>query len=340
MKFLHPEYFWLLVLFIPMFLFFETRPFWTGRSITYSCLDLLPKTFFSLALLARTLLVVVKIAVMILLTAVLARPQISVSVQNQKAKGISIVLSLDISGSMRAEDFSPKNRIQAAKDVIADFIKGLPGQDRVGLVVFAGRSFTQCPLTVDKEIILYFLKQVEVGETIMVDGTAMGDGLVNAVNILDKEPGRSKVIILASDGVSNTGVSPLAAGKLATTKGIKVYTIGMGKKGGAPLPYLDMYGRKQYFLDRRTGRPYLAEEPDEKTLSTIAEISGGQYFRAIGLEKLTEVYKEIGRMTKEEFKEKTYSQLQDDYAPILIAAILLLLVYYVLIKIPFNILPV
>lgn len=172
-----------------------------------------------------------------------------------------------------------------------------------------------------------------------VDGTAMGDGLVNSVNVLDKEPGKSKVVILASDGVNNTGVPPLEAARLAATKGIIAYTIGIGRKGGAPMPYINPFGQKQYLIDPRTGGVYMVEEPDEKTLQAIADMTGGQYFRATDEKKLAEIYSRISQMTKEEFSQKIYTRTNEDYFPFLMAAVGLLIFYFLLDEFWFKILP-
>ena len=193
---------------------------------------------------------VLKIIGVILLVIAVLRPQEVKTETKESMKGIDIIMALDVSGSMQAQDLQP-NRLEAAKEVCRNFVNGLKS-DRVGLIVFAGKSFTQCPLTADYEIVRSFIDQIDIG-TVRVNGTAVGEAILNAVNRLEKS-GPSKVIILTTDGRSNTGMDTLQAAKLAGYKGIKIYTIGIGQKGGAPMLGTDAYGRRGQIMDQ-FGRP-------------------------------------------------------------------------------------
>ena len=324
-----PRMLWLAAVLVPLVLILELGQWRWGGGFKFSGQRFLPGWAFSWRMAARTAMVLIKCAAVILLVYVLARPQRSVTVEQEKTKGINIMMALDLSGSMMAEDLKPR-RVDAAKTALSHFIKGLPQGDRAGLVIFAGRSFTQCPLTLDHELLLSMLDLVKIGETIGVDGTAIGDGLVNAVNVLDAEPGKSKVVVLATDGVANTGVQPLEGARLAAAKGIIVYTIGMGKKGGSTATFTDESGQQRYVIDQRTGRPFIFEEPDEKTLGSIADLTGGKYFRATDERSLEEIYQRISAMTKDEFKQKVYTQWKDDFFTPLLASLILLLLYFLL----------
>jgi len=262
---------------------------------------------------------VLKTAGIILLIIATLRPQDVKKETQENIKGIDIILALDLSGSMQAQDLKP-NRIEAAKKVAEDFVNGLT-TDRVGLVVFAGYSFTQCPLTADYEIVKNFISQLDL-RTVPIDGTAMGDGIMTAVNRLVDSKG-SKVIILATDGVNNRGMNPIEAAKVAGYKGIKIYTIGMGQKGGAPMILTDQFGRQVQQYDQ-FGRPARWEEPDEKTLKAIADLTGGQYFRATNEAALKQIYDDIGSMEKQDITVKTYNKYTDKFELFLWMGFLLL----------------
>jgi len=267
---------------------------------------------------------VLKILGVILLCIALLRPQESKTQTKDKLKGIDIMLALDISGSMQANDLLP-SRVDAAKEVCREFVSGLTN-DRVGLVVFAGTSFSQCPLTSDYEIVKNFIAQVDL-QTIRIDGTAMGDAIITAVNRLEKS-GPTKVIILATDGVNNRGVSPVEAAKIAAYKGIKIYTIGIGKKGGAPVIQRGYDGVLRQVVNPYTGQVIKYEEPDEATLTQIAESTGGAYFRATDTRALKEIYATIGKLEKQDIDVKTYNKKTDHFKWFLwIGSGLLLLVF-------------
>lgn len=265
---------------------------------------------------------ILKIVGVILLIIALLRPQEVKKETTEKIKGIDIIIALDVSGSMQADDLLP-NRLEAAKEVCKRFINGLTS-DRVGLVVFAGKSFTQCPLTIDYQIVKNFIDRINF-QTVRIDGTAVGDAILNAINRLENSRS-SKVVILTTDGVSNTGFSPMEAAKMAAYKDIKIYTIGIGKRGGAPMMSYDRFGRKVQVYDRWTGQPLKWEEPDEKTLTQIADITGGKYFRATDERSLREIYDLIGKMEKQEIDVKTYNRYDDKFYSFLLWGFIILFI--------------
>jgi Ca-activated chloride channel family protein len=265
-----------------------------------------------------------KIIAVLLLCAALLRPQEVKTETKDNIKGIDIMLALDISGSMQADDLKP-DRVGAAKEVLRQFVSGLVN-DRAGLVVFAGTSFSQCPLTTDYEIVRNFIDQVDLS-TIRIDGTAIGDAIITAVNRLEKS-GPTKVIILTTDGANNRGVSPVEAAKIAAYKGIKIYTIGIGKKGGSPMMQMGYDGQKHRVINQYTGQPMNWEEPDENTLTQMAEQTGGQYFRATDNRALKQIYETIGKLEKQDIQVKTYNKKIDKFKWFLWAGLALLLLAF------------
>jgi Ca-activated chloride channel family protein len=243
----------------------------------------------------------------------LARPQAVSSRENISTEGIDIVLELDISGSMLAEDFTP-NRIGAAKQVAEEFIDGRTN-DRIGLVIFAAESFTQCPLTTDYPVLKSLLKEVKNG--MITDGTAIGLALANGVNRLKDSDAKSKVMILLTDGVNNRGeIDPITAAKLAATYGIRVYTVGVGAMGQAPYPVQTPFGIQ---------RQLMRVEIDENTLKTVAEITGGKYFRATDNQKLRAIYQEIDQLEKTKIEVSAYRRYRELYYGWLAGGLLVLL---------------
>jgi len=243
-----------------------------------------------------------------------ARPQSGSTHVKIVGRGIDIVLAVDASGSMKAEDFSPRNRLRVAKDVAQEFISSRPG-DRIGLVVFGSESFTLCPLTLDHGLLLDLLSSVDFD--MVEDGTAIGMAIANASNRLRETDGKSKVVVLLTDGRNNAGrVDPLTAAELAATLGIRVYTIGAGTVGAVPYPVDDP------LLGRRYERRKF--DLDEETLKKIAEITGAEYFRATSPEALSEVYRTIGEMEKSPIESLRYVAYKELGPPLAALAALML----------------
>ena len=254
----------------------------------------------------------------VLLSLILARPQTTDRWQDTEIEGIDIMLCVDVSTSMLAEDLKP-NRIEAAKQVASEFINGRPN-DNIGLTIFAGEAFTQCPMTVDHAVLLNMFQNVSsdiAARGIIEDGTAIGMGLANAISRLKDSQAKSKVIILLTDGSNNRGeVSPMTAAEMAKSFGIRVYTIGVGTNGTAPYPVQGAYG-KQYIN--------VAVEIDENVLRQIAQTASGQYYRATSNSKLKEVYEEIDKLERTKLQVKEFSKNQEEYQPLALALLLSLL---------------
>ena len=240
---------------------------------------------------------ILRMAAIFIFILALSRPQAGQKEEEIITEGIDIMLTLDISGSMKAEDFAPQNRLGAAKDVLKEFIK-TRHNDRIGMVVFSRYSFTQCPLTLDYGALIELLNKVDIG--MIEDGTAIGMAISNAVNRLRDSNVKSKIIILLTDGVNNAGkIDPLTASKAAKSFGIKIYTIGAGKPGGAMYPVEDpIFGKRYVHMDT---------EIDEKLLKNIADETAGLYFRAKDKEGLREIYKTIGQLEKTRIETKEYA---------------------------------
>ena len=261
---------------------------------------------------------ILRIATFILLVLILARPQTRNSWNNKSVEGIDIMLAMDVSGSMLAEDLRP-NRIEAAKQVAAEFIAGRPN-DNIGLTIFAGEAFTQCPMTTDHASLLNLLQSVRpdiATRGLIQDGTAIGMGLANAVSRLKDSKAKSKVVILLTDGSNNRGdLSPMTAAEIAKSLGIRVYTIGVGTNKVAPYPMV-VAGGVQYVN--------IPVEIDTKTLSEIAAATDGDFYRATNNKELQNIYKEIDKLEKTKLSVKTFSKKYEAYQPFAMVAILLLL---------------
>ena len=257
---------------------------------------------------------VLRMIAIALVIVILARPQSTNSWQNSSTEGIDIMMAIDISSSMLAQDLRP-NRLEAAKNVAAAFINGRPN-DNIGLVVFSAESFTQCPLTTDHAILLNLFKNIQSG--MIEDGTAIGLGLANAVSRIKDSQAKSKVIILLTDGSNNRGeIAPVTAAEIAKTFGIRVYTIGVGTKGEAPYPFRLPGGMIQTQM--------IPVDIDEPTLKQIATTTGGQYFRATDNASLKEIYSEIDQMEKTKISVREYSKKQEEYKNIALLLLALLL---------------
>ncbi len=312
MLFKHPAFF-LLFLLLPLIHYLSRRaprytslqfstagvaknipPSWRGRGIRF--LSLLRTLVFSLFIIS------------------LARPQAVSREREHETKGVDIVISLDISGSMLAEDFKPENRLTVAKEEAKKFIRGREN-DRIGLVVFAREAFTQCPLTLDYDILTSLLDQTQIG--MAQDGTAIGMGLATAVNRLRDSDAKSKVVILITDGENNAGkIDPVTAAELARSFHIKVYTIGVGRGGLVPFPINDPLFGKRYVQAK--------VDIDEFTLKRIADVTGGVFFRARDPKSLSEIYSRINELEKTEVKVHEYRSYDELFAGFLIVALLIL----------------
>jgi Ca-activated chloride channel family protein len=263
---------------------------------------------------ARHLPFILRMTVLTLLILALARPQSTSHGENVYSEGIDIVLTLDISSSMLAEDFQP-NRIEAAKNVAQDFISGRTN-DRIALVIFSSESFTQCPLTVDYAVLRNLIKPIKSG--MIEDGTAIGLGLANAVNRLKDSKAKSKVIILLTDGVNNRGeIDPITAAQIAASFGIRVYTVGVGTIGEAPYPAQTPFGVRYQMMP---------VDLDEKSLSQMAELTDGKYFRATDNTTLKKIYKEIDRLEKTRIEVRSYRRFTELFYSYVGLALLLLMV--------------
>lgn len=315
MVFANPTYLYLLLLLVPLIGWYIYKLHKSQASLQVSSSEAfqLPGTS-SWKVYMRHLPFVLRMLAIALLIVVLARPQSTNSWQNSSTEGIDIVMAMDISTSMLAEDLKP-NRLEAAKDVAASFINGRQN-DNIGLVVFAAESFTQCPLIIDHGVLLNLFKDIQPG--IIQDGTAIGLGLANAVSRIKDSQAKSKVIILLTDGVNNTGeIAPVTAAEIAKTFGIRVYTIGVGTQGEAPYPIPTAFG-VQY--------QNVPVEIDEQVLKQIASTTGGQYFRATDNSSLKEIYSEIDQLEKTKISVQEFSKKQEEYKnwALLVFALLLI----------------
>ncbi len=311
-EFANPGYFWLLLL-IPA----ATAWYWYRLRHLQAKLQL--STFQAISTVKpgwrvrfRHLLFILRMAAVAFIIIAAARPQRSMSSQNISVEGIDIVIANDISGSMLAEDFRP-NRLEAAKDVATRFIKGRPN-DRIGLVVFSGESFTQCPLTTDHSVLINLYGEIKSG--MVDDGTAIGDGLATAVNRLKESKAISKVIILLTDGMHNMGsVDPVSAAEIAALYGIRIYTIGVGTIGTAPYPFQTPFGIQYQNIEVQI---------DEALLNKISAMTNGKYFRAVNKKKLEDIYAEIDKLEKSKIDVTEFRRKEEVFFPFALIALLLI----------------
>ena len=314
MEFLNPEYLYLLLLLIPLIVWYIIRLSKTQASFKLASTNAFEKMKPGFRVYMRHFPFVLRLITLALVIVVIARPQAVNSWEETETQGIDIALALDVSGSMLAQDLQP-DRLEAAKKVAAEFITDRKN-DKIGLVIFAGESFTQCPLTNDHKILLNLLNDVKFG--MIEDGTAIGLGLANSVNRLKDSESKSKVVILLTDGTNNRGqIAPLTAADLARSYGIRVYTIGVGTKGMAPTPVQTPFGVRMQNVQ---------VDIDEKTLTEIASITGGQYFRAVDSEELRTIYHEIDKMEKYLISVQNVTRRQELFLPFALAALSLLLI--------------
>ena len=315
-EFLNPELFWILLLFPFLFLWFFFKKNQQTAVLKISSLKGFDTSKNWLAKL-RPILFIIRLVVLSLIITAMARPRtVDESTRIKTTKGIDIVIAIDVSASMLARDLKP-NRLEALKKVASRFIQARPN-DRLGLVEYAGESYTKTPLTSDKNIVLSSLKSIKYNTTI-TGGTAIGMGLATSVNRLKESRAKGKVIILLTDGVNNSGfIDPKIASELAVEFGIKVYTIGLGSNGMALSPIgILPNGSFQY--------GNIQVEIDEDLLNQIAETTGGKYFRATSNTKLEEIYAEINKLEKTEIEETKYKSYNELFRPLILAAFGLLL---------------
>lgn len=262
--------------------------------------------------------IVLRILAFISLIVALARPQSAFSWQNSTTEGIDIVIATDISGSMLAEDLKP-NRLEAGKNIAIDFIKDRP-EDRIGLVIFSGESFTQCPLTIDHDVLINLFSEISNG--MVEDGTAIGMGLATAVNRLKESEAKSKVVILLTDGSNTTGsIPPITAAEIAKQMKVRVYTVGVGTKGYAPYPVKTPFGVEYQQVPVTI---------DEGVLKEIAKTTGGQYFRATNNAKLKQIYQQIDQLEKAKIAVTQYHKKTERFLPFVLIAMVLLLLEFLL----------
>ena len=325
-QFAEKHWFWLFLLLPAMIVWYFIKLKKYEGEIHFSSFDNFKGIKTSLKARLRHLVLVMRLIGVSCIILALARPQSRSSWKDIKTEGIDIVISMDISLSMLAKDFKP-NRLEVAKEVIMDFIDARPN-DKIGLVIFSGEAFTQCPLTVDHKILKNMFPEIKAG---MLDqGTAIGLGLADAVARIKESKAKSKVIILISDGVSNVGeIAPLTAGEIAKTYGLRVYTIGVGTKGKALQP-VAMYPNGQLEYD------YVDVEIDEAVMNKISEMTGGKYFRATDKESLASICKEIDKLEKTIISEKSFSNKAEHFLPLGLAALISLLMEFILKRIVFK----
>ena len=313
-KFANPEFLWLLLA-VPLLAFY----FWRRRKkmvseLQFSSLQPFDRTPRTLRERLRHAPVALRMVAIALCIIAFARPQSVSSKENVSTEGIDIVLLLDISGSMLAEDFNP-NRLVAAKQVAEDFVDGRQN-DRIGLVIFSGESFTQCPLTTDYPVLKNLLHEIKNG--MVVDGTAIGMAIANGVNRLKDSKAKSKVMILLTDGVNNRGeIDPITAAKVAATYGVRVYTVGVGAQGQAPYPVQTPFGIR---------RQMIPVDLDEKTLTAVAEMTGGNYYRATDNRKLKAIYKEIDQLERTKIEVTAYKRYTELFGGWLFAGLVVLMI--------------
>jgi len=309
-KFANPVFLWLLLLLPAIGYYLWWRRAKMNVVLQFSSLQVFGKIPKTIREQMRYIPLGLRMTAIVLFIIALARPQSISDKQSISTEGIDIVLELDLSGSMLAEDFNP-NRIDAAKKVASEFIDGRMN-DRIGLVVFSAESFTQCPLTTDYPVLKGLLRDVKNG--MIADGTAIGLAIANGVNRLKDSKAKSKVMILLTDGVNNRGnIDPITAARIAATYNIRIYTVGVGARGEAPYPVQTPFGIR---------RQMIPVDLDEKVLTQVAEMTGGKYYRATDNRKLKAIYKEIDQLERTKIEVMAYKRYSELYGGWLIAGLI------------------
>ncbi|MCF0219462.1 MAG: VWA domain-containing protein [Muribaculaceae bacterium] len=315
----HPHILWLLLLLVPLIVWYVIKQRNIHPSLGISSTAPFAKIGRSWKEYLRHVAFALQMAAIACVIVVLARPQTSDSWRTSSVEGTDIILALDISTSMLARDFKP-DRFESAKAVAQKFVAGRDG-DNMGLVIFAAESFTSVPMTNDRALLANYIQDLKMG--MLEDGTAIGDGLATSINRIREGKAKSKSIILLTDGSNNTGnVAPLTAAEIAAKNGIKVYTVGVGTNGMAPYPQEDMFGHISY-----VNMPVVIDEP---TLRKIADMTGGRYFRATDARVLSDIFETIDKLEKTKMDVHNFSQTEDDYLPWALAALALFVAALVL----------
>lgn len=325
--FANPGYLYLLVALLPLIVWYIFKDRKQYATYSYSSLSAFKQGAVRWRIYTRHILFVFRMLALSMLIIVMARPQSSRAWETQTTEGIDIILALDISGSMLARDFKP-DRLEVAKETAQRFISSRPN-DRIGLVIYSGESFTQCPLTTDHAVLINLISEIKSG--IITDGTAIGAGLGTAVSRLRDSEAQSKVIILLTDGVNNAGsVDPITAAEIAKTFGVRTYTIGIGSMGEAPYPVQTPFGVQ--YQNMKT-------EIDEDLLRQIADLTDGQYFRATNKKALSEIYEQIDKLEKTKIEVKEYSKKQEEYLIFALLALAFIISEYLLRNTIFKTIP-
>jgi Ca-activated chloride channel family protein len=312
--FANPRLLYLLALLPILIIFYVWRQSKRTAGVQISSLGFFRNPSVPFRLILKHILFGLEMVALGLLIIALARPQSTTNWSETKTEGIDITLCIDVSGSMRAMDFKP-NRLEAAKDVAAEFVNGRPN-DRFAVVAFSAESFTLCPLTSDRAVVVQQINNLKFG--MLQDGTAIGLGLATSVNRLKESTAKSKVVILLTDGVNNAGsVGPLTAAEIAADYGIRVYTIGVGTEGTAPIPVQTVFGQQIQ---------QMKVDIDEDVLKKVADMTGGKYFRATDKKKLEDIYGEIDKMEKTILDTRNYSRREEEYFLFLLSGVVLLVV--------------
>lgn len=303
MSFANPQYLWLFLVYIPIILWYIKKQRVAEPTLKVSTLLPFEKVGTSWKAYLSHVLFVMRLMAIGCLIIILCRPQTYDRWSTSETEGTDIVIALDVSTSMLARDFKP-DRFEAAKDVASQFISGRES-DNIGMVIFAGESFTLVPMTTDKTVLLNYIQDISMG--MLEDGTAIGDGIATSINRIKNGKAKSKSIILLTDGSNNTGVvAPLTAAEIAKNLGIKIYTIGVGSNGEALYPVgMNYYGKMEY--------QKLPVVIDEGTLRSVASMTGGKYYRATSKNVLKEIFKDIDQLEKTQLDVKNYSHTEDDY---------------------------
>lgn len=334
MRLRNPEFLFLLLIWIPMVWVYLRRERHGRAALRFSDLSVPRSLGKTLVVRLRHIPFGFRILGTGLLIVALARPQKGSTEEEVTTQGVDIVLALDISTSMKALDFKPQNRLHVAKETIKEFV-GKRKHDRIGLVVFAGRSYTKCPLTLDYGILAQFIDELEFGQ--IEDGTAIGTAIATAANRIKESSAKSKVIILLTDGENNKGeITPEVAADAAGELGVKIYTIGVGKKGRVPYPFerRDMWtGKVQTDIQK------IESQLDEDGLKQIADATNGAYFRAHNTQELQEIYDHINTLEKTEIKTKSYTTYSERFFPWLLAGFVFLMLELILVNTRFRRIP-